>query len=89
MLTWSVSVTGTASAVTMAHLHGPAGMGKDAPPVLWLSKKGAEVMNPITGSATLSEEQAAMLKSGDLYINVHTKDNPKGEIRGQVVPPKG
>ncbi|MGH7068728.1 MAG: CHRD domain-containing protein, partial [Acetobacteraceae bacterium] len=24
----------------------------------------------------------------ELYINVHTKDHPAGEIRGQVVPPK-
>jgi hypothetical protein len=88
-LTWDISVTGTPSAVTMAHVHGPAGMGMDGPPILWLSKKGSDVMGPMTGSATLTEEQAAMLKAGQLYINVHTKDHPKGEIRGQIVAPKG
>jgi hypothetical protein len=88
-LTWDIMVSGTGSAVTMAHLHGPAMAGKDAPPVIWLSKKGSEVQGPIKGAATLTEEQAAMLKSGELYINVHTKDHPKGEVRGQVIVPKG
>ncbi|MBV8471971.1 MAG: CHRD domain-containing protein, partial [Hyphomicrobiales bacterium] len=25
---------------------------------------------------------------GQWYINIHTKDHPDGEIRGQVAPPK-
>jgi hypothetical protein len=30
-----------------------------------------------------------MFEAGNMYINVHTKANPGGEIRGQVMPPKG
>ncbi|HEX9904519.1 MAG TPA: CHRD domain-containing protein, partial [Propylenella sp.] len=40
--------------------------------------------SPLEGSATLTDEQAALLADGMLYINVHTEANPGGEIRGQV-----
>jgi hypothetical protein len=88
MLTWSVAYNGLSGAATMAHIHGPAAEGKNAPPVIWLSEKGAAVANPITGSATLTPEQAQQMMAGEWYINVHTQANPAGEIRGQVMPPK-
>jgi hypothetical protein len=89
MLTWSVAYTGLSGAATMAHIHGPAGQGKNAPPIIWLSEKGAAVGNPITGSAAVTPEQAQQMMAGEWYINVHTQANPNGEIRGQVMPPKG
>jgi hypothetical protein len=85
-LTWNVIYENLSSAVTMAHFHGPAGMGKNAGVKLWLSKKGSAVNGPITGEATLSEADAKEMMAGDWYINIHTKDHPGGEIRGQVVP---
>ena len=85
-LTWNVTCENLSSEVTMAHFHGPAGMGKNAGVKLWLSKKGSAVNGPITGEATLSEADAKEMMAGDWYINVHTKDHPGGEIRGQVVP---
>ncbi len=85
-LTWNVTYENLSSAVTMAHFHGPAGMGKNAGVKLWLSKKGSAVNGPITGEATLSEADAKEMMAGDWYINIHTKDHPGGEIRGQVVP---
>lgn len=85
-LTWNVTYENLSSAVTMAHFHGPAGMGKNAGVKLWLSKKGSAVDGPITGDATLSEADAKEMMAGDWYINIHTKDHPGGEIRGQVVP---
>ena len=45
--------------------------------------------SPISGQATLSPDDAKMFEAGDMYVNVHTKNNPSGEIRGQVMPPKG
>ncbi len=85
-LTWNVTCENLSSEVTMAHFHGPAGMGKNAGVKLWLSKKGSAVNGPITGEATLSEADAKEMMAGDWYINIHTKDHPGGEIRGQVVP---
>jgi hypothetical protein len=74
----------------MAHFHGPAPAGKNAGVKVWISQKGTMSMtSPLNGQATLSPEDAQMFEAGQMYINVHTKTNPGGEIRGQVVPPKG
>jgi CHRD domain len=88
ILTWTVSYSGLSGPATMAHFHGPAAEGKNAPPVIWLSEKGAAVANPIKGQATLTPDQAQQMMAGEWYVNVHTQANPSGEIRGQVMPPK-
>ncbi len=88
VVTWNISYTGLSSPTTMAHFHGPAAAGKNAPPVIWLSKQGSPPANPITGSATLTPDQAKQFSAGEWYVNVHSQSHPAGEIRGQVVPPK-
>jgi CHRD domain len=88
VVTWSITYSGLSSDVTMAHFHrGQA--GKNGPIVIWLSKQGQPVASPITGMATLTPVQARNFEAGNWYINVHSKDHPAGEIRGQVIPPKG
>jgi CHRD domain len=88
VVTWSIAYNGLSSPATMAHFHGPAKAGQNAPPTIWLSKQGSPPANPITGSATLTPEQATQFSDGEWYINVHTQAHPAGEIRGQVIPPK-
>jgi CHRD domain len=88
VVTWKISYTGLSSPTTMVHFHGPAAEGKNAPPVIWLSTQGSPPTNPITGSATLTPDQAKQFSAGEWYINVHSQSHPAGEIRGQVVPPK-
>jgi len=88
VLTWTVSYSGLSGPATMAHFHGPAPEGKNASVVIWISAHGAAPTSPITGKATLTPDQAAQFMAGQWYVNVHTKDNPGGEIRGQVTPPK-
>jgi len=88
VVTWSITYGGLSGPVTMAHFHGPAPAGKNAPVVIWLTKKGSPVESPIKGEATLTPAQAQQFSAGDWYINVHTKAHPGGEIRGQVIPPK-
>jgi hypothetical protein len=86
VLTWNITTSGLSGPVTMAHFHGPAASGKNAAPVVWLTQKGSESTGPITGEATLTPEQAQEFSAGQWYVNVHTKDHPAGEIRGQVTP---
>jgi hypothetical protein len=82
-LSWKLTYSGLTGPATAAHFHGPAEAGNNA---------GVEVAipgatsSPAEGSATLTDAQAADLKAGKLYVNVHTAANPKGEIRGQVKP---
>ncbi|RKF38274.1 CHRD domain-containing protein [Paraburkholderia fungorum] len=89
VVTWNITFSGLSSQATMAHFHGPAPAGKNAGVKVWLSQKGTmEMTSPLSGQTTLSPDDAKMFEAGDMYINVHTKTNPGGEIRGQVVPPK-
>ena len=88
VVTWNIPFSGLSSPVTMAHFHGPAKAGQNAPVVIWLTKQGSPPTNPITGSATLTPEQAQQFSAGEWYINVHTQSHPAGEIRGQVIAPK-
>jgi CHRD domain len=88
VVTWNITYSGLSTPATMAHFHGPAKAGQNAPPVIWLSKQGSPPANPMTGSATLTPEQAKQFSDGEWYINVHTQTHPAGEIRGQVIPPK-
>ena len=39
---------------------------------------------PLQGQATLSPADAQELLTGKMYINVHTKAHPAGEIRGRA-----
>jgi hypothetical protein len=67
------------SAQTAAHLHGPALAGSNAPIILTLPN------GDFTDSTiTLTAAQGAALRNGQLYLDVHTQNNPNGEIRGQI-----
>jgi len=86
VLSWSITYSGLQSDATMAHIHN-APAGKNGAPVFWLSARGKPPASPFTGSVTLTDAQAAQLKAGGWYVNLHSKDHPAGELRGQIVPP--
>ena len=89
VVTWTITYSGLSGPVTMAHFHGPAVKGENASPQVWLTTKGSPAESPIKGQATLTPEQAKDFLAGKWYVNLHTQAHPAGEIRGQVVPPKG
>jgi len=83
-LKWDITYADLSGPATAAHFHGPAPVGQNAKVQVPIAK--SDLASPIKGSATLSEQQATDLMGGQWYFNVHTKQNPAGEIRGQVLP---
>jgi hypothetical protein len=83
-LQWNVTYADLSGPATMAHFHGPAPVGQNAKVQVPIDKNA--LPSPMTGEATLSDEQATELMAGKYYFNIHTEKNPTGEIRGQVMP---
>src|SRR6185503_7816284 len=82
-ISWSIEFSSLSGPATAAHFHGPAAVGANAGVLINIGEiSGLE--SPMEGSAELTAEQAASLLDGELYVNIHTGDNPNGEIRGQV-----
>jgi hypothetical protein len=79
-LTYTVTYEHLTGPATMAHFHGPAAPGVNAGVVVPFPNAAS----PIHGTATLTDAQIADLEAGKWYANVHTKENPAGEIRGQM-----
>ena len=82
-LKWKVVYSDLSGPAGAGHLHGPATEGQNAGVALGF--KGA-IESPITGEATITPEQAKDVLAGKWYVNLHTKANPGGEIRAQVLP---
>lgn len=77
VLSYDVTVSGLTG--TASHLHGAA-EGQNGP--ILVGFQGGPTR--WTGVATLTQDQATALLSGQTYVNVHTEANPGGELRAQV-----
>ena len=77
----NVQLTGLSSEITGAHLHSGA-PGENGPVIVDLGdyRDG----NRISGRLEVPVEVLQEIFEGNVYINVHTSDNPGGEIRGQM-----
>ncbi|MFM0321857.1 CHRD domain-containing protein [Caballeronia glebae] len=84
VLTWTATYAELSGPVTMAHFHGPAPVGQNAKVQVPVDKKA--LASPMKGQATLTDPQVTDLMAGQWYFNIHTQENPTGELRGQVVP---
>ena len=85
--------------VTMAHIH-QGKVGENGPPVVWLFNSSSKPTGPMNGMLSqgkiISNDLVGPLKGKQIsdlvklindaqaYANVHTQQNPKGEIRGQI-----
>jgi CHRD domain len=78
--------TGLSSVVAspFAHIHGPAAAGSNAPVIFALTYDLA-TSGKLGGTFTLTDAQITDLKAGLYYVNVHTVNNPSGEVRGQLI----
>jgi hypothetical protein len=79
-LSYTADYSGLTRNATMAHFHGPAEPGKNAPIVVPVQGR---VASPVKGTATLTDAQAAELLAGKLDFNVPIQKNKGSEIRGQ------
>jgi hypothetical protein len=80
-LTYTVNYKDLSGPATAAHFHGPADAKANAGVVVPVKEV---TPNTLKGEATLTDAQAADLKAGKWYFNIHTAANKGGEIRGQV-----
>jgi hypothetical protein len=80
VLRWTLSFSGLTGPALQAHIHmaKPGVSGNVIVPLCGPCKNGQ------TGKATVSKDVVDALEHGLAYVNVHTKANPAGEIRGQV-----
>lgn len=85
--------------VTAAHIHSGK-IGENGPPVVTLFKAETPSAEPINGNLASGNITNANLEGpmagktlidltksmelGETYVNVHTEENPNGEIRGQI-----
>ena len=83
-LRYRVTVTGLSANLTAAHFHnGAVGVaGGVAQAIAFPSGDSTS-----TGSWKLAATNLDSLRLERYYVNVHTTNNPNGEIRGQVRPP--
>jgi LPXTG-motif cell wall-anchored protein len=83
-LTYAVTQSGfSEDLVTASHIHRGA-KGVAGPVIYPLSLTG---FTQVSGTLTLSAADVADLKAGNLYFNVHSKVNPAGYARMQLLLP--
>lgn len=79
-LEWQLTFRRLTSAAVAAHIHAarPGRSGGILIPLCGPCSAGA------SGTATVPATAMQAVLSGATYVNVHTKKNPRGEIRGQL-----
>ncbi|HEX7862979.1 MAG TPA: CHRD domain-containing protein [Verrucomicrobiae bacterium] len=88
-LHFDIHYTGLSGPAVAAHIHGPAtaaGFANVLVNFQGFTGSGFSTAGVLSGSVTLTPSQKAAILSGKTYVNIHTGNNPNGEIRGQVAP---
>ena len=83
-LTWTLTFSHLSGNATAAHVH-QAATGKSGPVIIALC---GPCKSPVSGSSLVGSAVVTAIKQGQTYVNVHTKKNADGEIRGQLKPTK-
>jgi CHRD domain len=80
VITWRLTFSKLSGRAIAAHIHSGA-RGKAGPVIVPLC---APCRSGVRGRATVDASVLDKLGSGATYVNVHTRRNPAGEIRGQI-----
>lgn len=81
-LSWKITYQGLTSEPVEAGLYGPENVGANAGQVVDLAPRGFS--NPLVGSTIISDGVLGYLTTGRIYVNIHTRRYPAGELRGQL-----
>ena len=83
VLTVTGRFEGMSSAATMAHIHrGPKAQPGPVALTLDVDKSAA---GTVSGALTLTPELIEALHSEGLYVQIHSENNPTGELRGWLL----
>jgi len=92
-LYYRISVNHLSGTPTMAHIHVGA-VGASGPPILTFPLRhpaatgvidsGSVALSADLGHGVSGDSLKVLLGNGHAYVNVHTKEYPGGEIRGQI-----
>jgi hypothetical protein len=80
VLAWRLTFSRLTGRALAAHIHSGA-RGRPGPVIVPLC---APCRSGARGTATVGASVLNALESGRTYVNVHTRKNPAGEIRGQL-----
>jgi len=86
-LSWKVDITSAIDSVTIGHIHravvdSAGGVIQNLSP----TPTGIGFTGTVAlGSAVVVDSVLTLMRAGKAYVNIHTKKNPGGEIRGQLV----
>jgi hypothetical protein len=91
-ISYTISVAGMTSNITASHIHqGNANAAFAGNIIVTLATpvNGQTVTGTITQASTLGlgltfASLVELMRTGDVYVNVHTANNTGGEIRGQI-----
>lgn len=84
-LVYDISWSGLSGVLVGAHFHGPAAIGAEASIIHSLPITVNGTSGYASGTITIADSTEVHLLTGKIYYNLHTTNNPDGEIRGQVV----
>ena len=87
-LSWKLVYRGLSGRPTRAEIR-VGKLGRRGP--LMLSLCGPEVVKArvcksgLTGTVTVSKASVLILEAGNTYVQLYTRRNPRGELRGQIL----
>lgn len=76
--------SGLSGSATAAHIHGNAIVGATAPVLFDFGTVSGASGTIAPSPINVTAQQVADLRANKMYVNVHTANNPNGEIRGQL-----
>src|SRR5713101_4933701 len=87
LVSWKVDITSAIDSVIIGHIHdGTADVAGGVIVNLSPTPTGVGFTGTVAiGSATVVDSVLTLMRAGNTYVNIHTKKNPGGEIRGQLI----